>query len=112
MDLDIAIISYLLKELGITTPIVRSSELGIPGQKTDRLIMLLKALNATVFYEGAAGRNYIEKERFEEAGIVLEYQDYIHPTYPQLHGEFIPYLSVIDLMFNCGEESLKVIVGE
>ncbi|MFH1335653.1 MAG: WbqC family protein, partial [Candidatus Zixiibacteriota bacterium] len=39
-------------------------------------------------------------------------QDYHHPTYPQLYGAFTPYLSVIDLLFNCGKESLKIIIGE
>jgi hypothetical protein len=112
VDLDIALINYFLKELGITTPILRSSELGISGKKTDRLIAICKSLGATAFYEGAAGRNYIEEEKFRQAGIELEYQDYQHPVYPQLYGEFIPYLSVIDLMFNCGDESLKIIIGE
>jgi hypothetical protein len=112
VDLDIALINYFLKELGITTPILRSSELGISGKKTDRLIAICKSLGATAFYEGAAGRNYIEEEKFRQAGIELEYQDYQHPVYPQLYGEFIPYLSVIDLMFNCGNESLKIIIGE
>ncbi|MBW2605470.1 MAG: WbqC family protein [Deltaproteobacteria bacterium] len=112
VDLDIALIKYLLRELEITTPLIRSSELGISGKKTERLISICKALEATTFYEGAAGRNYMEEKKFEEAGIRLEYQDYHHPTYPQLYGDFIPYLSVIDLLFNCGDESLEIIIGE
>jgi len=112
VDLDIALINYLLQELGISTPVIRSSKMGIPGKKTDRLVSICKALEATVFYEGAAGRGYIEEKKFKESGIALEYQNYQHPTYPQLYGEFIPYLSVIDLMFNCGKESLKIILGE
>jgi len=112
VDLDIALTMYLLQELGIATRILRSSELGIAGDKTDRLVAICSALKADTFYEGAAGRDYIEAEKFDRAGIALEYQDYQHPIYPQLYGEFIPYLSVIDLMFNCGEESLKILSGE
>ncbi|MCD6352991.1 MAG: WbqC family protein [Proteobacteria bacterium] len=112
VDLDIALIKYFLKELGIATPLIRSSELGISGEKTERLVSICKALGATTFYEGAAGKNYMEEKKFEEAGIRLEYQDYHHPTYPQLYGDFIPYLSVIDLLFNCGDESLEIIIGE
>lgn len=112
VDLDIALTTYLLGELGITTPILRSSELGIAGEKTDRLIAICNALEADVFYEGAAGRAYIETEKFDRAGISLEFQDYQHPVYPQLYGAFIPYLSVIDLMCNCGEESLPILVGK
>ena len=112
VDLDIALITYLLQELGITTRILRSSELGVSGDKTDRLVSICNALKAHTFYEGAAGRGYIETEKFDRAGITLEFQDYQHPLYPQLYGEFIPYLSVIDLMFNCGEKSLTVLSGE
>ncbi|MFH0813968.1 MAG: WbqC family protein [Pseudomonadota bacterium] len=112
VDLDIALIHYLLRELGIMTPVIRSSALGMPGEKTDRLVAICNALGATAFYEGAAGRNYIEEEQFKAGGIILEYQDYHHPTYPQLYGAFTPYLSVIDLLFNCGKESLKIIIGE
>jgi hypothetical protein len=112
VDLDIALIMYLLQELGIHTQILRSSELGISGDKTGRLVSICSALRADTFYEGAAGRDYIETEKFDRAGITLEYQDYQHPIYPQLYGEFLPYLSVIDLMFNCGEKSLKILSGE
>ena len=112
VDLDIALINYLLEKLGITTSLIRSSELKIPGKKTERLVSLCEELGATTFYEGSAGKNYMEEKRFEEAGINLEYQDYQHPTYPQLYGEFIPYLSVIDLLFNCGGESLNILLGK
>lgn len=111
VDLDLALIFHLLEVLGITTPVLRSSELGITGKSTERLVTICKALKADRFYEGAAGQDYIEAEKFAEAGIVLEYQHYEHPTYPQLYGEFIPYLSVVDVLFNCGEESLKIIAG-
>jgi len=111
VDLDIALTTYLLRELGITTRILRSSALAISGDKTDRLVSICSALKADAFYEGAAGRGYIEAEKFDRAGIALEFQDYQHPVYPQLYGEFIPYLSVIDLMFNCGDESLTILAG-
>jgi hypothetical protein len=39
----------------------------------------------------------------------VEWQDYRHPVYPQQHGEFTPYLSTVDLLFNCGEQSGRVI---
>jgi hypothetical protein len=40
------------------------------------------------------------------------FQDYTHPTYPQLWGDFVPYLSVVDLLMNVGpDESLAVIAS-
>jgi hypothetical protein len=113
VELDIVLIRYLLSALGITTRIIMSSALRIPeGKGTGRLIAILKALGATAFYEGAAGRDYLEEAKFREEGIRLEFQDYHHPCYPQLYGPFIPFLSVIDLLFNTGGESLRVIMGE
>ena len=44
-----------------------------------------------------------------EAGVTLEYQDYRHPAYPQLHPPFVPYLSAVDLLFNCGPQSLEIL---
>ncbi len=118
-QLNRAIIEYCLKQLGITTPVIYSYEIGIEDEylkqckgkidPTERIIYLCKYFGAHTFLEGSAGRNYINKALLKRAGIKLEYQDYIHPTYPQLFGPFVPYLSVIDLMFNCGEESLKIL---
>ena len=49
---------------------------------------------------------------FERAGVTVEWQDYRHPTYPQQHGEFVPYLSAIDLLLNCGDESRAILESE
>ena len=74
-----------------------------------RLVDICRLLGARAFYEGAAGRDYIDESQFVAAGIRLDYQDYRHPVYPQLHGDFLPYLSVVDLLFNCGPASLGVL---
>ena len=44
-------------------------------------------------------------------GIAVEWQDFAHPVYPQLHGEFVPYLSALDLLLNCGPRSGQVLAG-
>ena len=76
-----------------------------------RLVDICKIFKADVFYEGAAGRHYIDETFFLNQGINVEFQDYRHPVYPQLSGTFVPYLSIIDLLFNCGEDSLRIISG-
>lgn len=112
LDLDIHIIAYIRKVLGIHNRSVDIQELNM-GQvgRNDRIISICQKLGATVYLSGNAAKNYIKPELFEEAGIHLEYQEYDHPVYPQLHGEFIPFMSVIDLLFNCGPKSLSVISG-
>ena len=95
--------------LGIGTPLVLASELGVPGTGVERLIGIMAHLGGTIFYEGSAGRNYIDESFFAAPGMRVQYQDYEHPVYAQLHGEFVPYLSVVDLLFNHGPESLSIL---
>jgi hypothetical protein len=72
---------------------------------------IIDAVNGNHFYEGSAGRNYIDVNVFERNGISITFQDYNHPKYPQMYGDFISHLSMIDLLFNCGPESLNILTG-
>jgi hypothetical protein len=113
VDIDMHLILKLAESLGIdTNKIVRSSSLNFTGDRIERLINICSHLGADTFYEGASGRNYIEPEVFLSHGIKVEFQDYKHPTYNQLYGSFVPYLSVVDLLFNCGEKSLSIIANQ
>jgi hypothetical protein len=110
IDLDMYFIFELSKCLGIPTEkIVRSSALEVSGGKITRLLTLCKLFEADFFYEGASGKNYLDEAEFQEAGITISYQEYNHPIYNQLYGEFIPNLSIIDLLFNHGPESLAIL---
>lgn len=111
IDIDMYFIRKIAQVLGMQKRIVRSSMLQIQGDRLERLIKICQHFSATTFYEGASGRNYIEDDCFAREGINVEYQEYVHPSYSQLYGDFIPYLSVIDLLFNCGEESMAIILN-
>ena len=113
IDLDLHFIIALAQGMGIDhKKMVRSSTLGVSGDKIDRLIAICQKFNADILYEGAAGKNYIDPRVFSQKGIHVEFQDYLHPVYRQLYGEFIPYLSAIDLLFNQGERSLAVLTHQ
>lgn len=103
----------LARELGLQhTRFMRSSELtGIDGQRTDRLIQILRRVGADHYISGPSARDYIEAEKFERAGIQLEYMTYQYPEYPQLHPPFDPYVSVLDLLFMTGKDALQFITG-
>lgn len=105
IDLNIYIIDFIIKELGISCNFVKASDLNVKGTGQDLLINICKKLKGDIYISGPLGRNYIEKKNFEKNRINLYYHDYKHPVYPQMHGEFLEYMSVIDLLFNCGEES-------
>ena len=107
-DLTIAI----SRELGITdTQFVRSSELPAEGKKTDRLLSLLTHLGATRYISGPSARAYMEEDKLNAAGIAVEYMEYDYPEYPQLHGAYHPQLSILDALFNTGEDAARYIWG-
>jgi hypothetical protein len=91
------------------TRFIRSSSLALEGQKTDRLIHILKILGADHYISGPSARDYIEPQKFETAGIDLEYMEYNYPEYPQLYPPYDPHVSIIDLLFNIGPEAVRYI---
>ena len=107
LDLSLETIQYLKGELKINTTLLRSSELDESGNKTERLISICKQLGATQYLSGDSARNYISEKDFSDQGIELEYQEYQHPEYPQRYEGFVPFLSTIDLLFNCGDKSME-----
>jgi len=113
IDVDVCFITALSRALGINKKVIFSSELNVQeGGKVGRLIKICKTLGAKVFYEGCRGKEYIDDNIFQKEGIRVEYQDYVHLDYPQLHGGFIPYLSIIDLLFNNGPKSLDILTHQ
>jgi len=100
----------LARTLGISqTKFLRSSELIASGQKTDRLIQILTTVGATHYISGPSAQDYIENDKFKGAGITLEYMGYNYPEYTQLYPPFEPQISILDLLFMAGPESLKYI---
>lgn len=110
-DFNIIVIKAISNFLDIKkVNFLKSSDLSITNPNpTDRLIGICKNLKATHYLTGNSAKNYLDEKLFAKNGIILEYQEYKHPTYKQLWGDFIPYLSVIDLIFNEGHDSLKIL---
>jgi len=102
----------LAREIGITnTRFMRSSEMeGIDGEKTDRLIQILSKVGTDHYISGPSAKDYIEQEKFDRAGISLEYMAYDYPAYEQLYPPYDPQVSIIDLMMMKGPETLEFII--
>ena len=112
-DINRHMLDYFVKTLGIDTRVVFASELDAPGEATDRLVNLIRAVNGTQYYSGAyALEVYLDADTMERADIELVLQDWQAPVYPQLHGDFVPDLSIIDLLLNCGPDSQAILLGE
>ena len=107
-EINFQFIKVVNEVLGIRTVIRRSSEFELIEGKTERLADLCEKLNAKVYYTGPSAKNYIEKKPFTDRNIELAYLDFSgYNEYPQLFGEFEHAVSILDLIFNCGEESTK-----
>jgi hypothetical protein len=100
----------LLRLFDISIPRVLSSSLEPLGHKNELLVDILRKVGASRYLSGVGARDYFDPVPFERAGIDVAWQEFEHPVYPQLHGEFMPYLSSIDMLFNCGtEESRRIL---
>ncbi|MDD2731829.1 MAG: WbqC family protein [Candidatus Pacebacteria bacterium] len=112
-DLNIYLIKKMLEVFGINREIIRSSELSVSGAKTDLVINILKSVKADHYISNLGSKNYLNEDEFKKNNIKLEYHNYSlsHPQYPQMYGEFIPFLSIIDLLFNCGKEGTRYIIN-
>ena len=110
-DLTIETSIILARELGFTsTRFMRSSEMpDIQGQKTDRVIHILKRVGASHYICGPSASSYMEPEKFAAAGITFEYMEYRYPEYLQLYPPYDPYVSILDLMFMREKDSCSYI---
>ena len=104
-DLNIELTRKICDYLNISTPMMLSSELALEGSKTERLIDLLKKLDASTYLSGPSADAYLDKEAFRRNGIQLEYKSYDYAPYPQLWGGFVGEVTVLDLIANCGPEA-------
>ncbi|WP_214658780.1 WbqC family protein [Candidatus Formimonas warabiya] len=75
--------------------------------KNERIVALCRHFSADSYLSGTGGAAYHQPETFEKHGLKLEYLDYQPIPYPQLWGNFIPNLSIVDLLFNCGAERTR-----
>lgn len=107
-DLNRYMLDHFLKILGVTTRVVYASELGAPGAATERLVNIIKAVGGDTYYTGAyALDTYLDRGELERSGIKLRVQHWTPPVYPQLHGDFVSDLSIVDLLMNCGDRALQ-----
>ena len=114
VDLNLAALGLLRDAFGIRTPLVRSSELGVCGAKSELVLNVCRAVGATTFLGGMGGsREYLDSAAFDAAGIGVEWQSFTHPVYRQCGpAPFMPGLSAIDLLFNCGSQSRAILLTD
>ncbi len=113
-DINYEMFFYFSKALGIKTQIVRSSEMPLQGEATARLIEICKQSNAMVYMTGAyAAEVYLDPKLFEQEGIQLLTHSFDCPKYTQQFSDvdFVPELSILDLLLNCGPKSFEILMS-
>ncbi len=106
-DLNKTFITGISSYLNIKTKIKDSYEFNTSSNKNERIMDILKELDATTYFSGPAAKNYIDEEFFCKNNIIVKWMNYEnYPKYKQLWGGFIHEVSILDLIFNCGKDSL------
>ena len=109
--LNLKLLEYFMECLKIDTPIVKASDCNFEGIGSDLVLDMCVKLGADNYIFGEHGKNYADVKAFKEAEIVVEFQNYIHPVYRQMGRDFLPYMSIIDLLFNEGEKSYEILMS-
>ncbi len=111
VESNVQLIEWFMDLLGIKTRLVGSSDLKLTGKRTELLANICRSLGATQYISPLGSAAYLLEEQgmLLDQGIDLVFQNYHHPEYAQLFPPFLPYASILDLIFNEGDRSLEII---
>jgi len=101
------VLHWLFEAFAIEVEVFFSSALSPQGKSNEMLVDILGKIGATDYLSGVGAKGYYRDEPFAAAGIRVAWQNFSHPVYPQPHGEFVPFLSSLDLLFSCGIEKSR-----
>lgn len=109
-SINIALIKHIIALLTITTELLIESDFQIDfGSGNTRNVNITSHLKGEIYLSGTGARVYNDNREFNDHQIKLVYQDFRHPMYPQRWENFQPNLSIIDMLFNCGPETIEII---
>ncbi len=109
IDLNLTTLNYIKETLSLKTEFKLASTLGVEGRGTELLQKICEKSGSNTYLVSHAARRYIDPSEFEAKVIKLLFPNFKQPVYPQLWGEFIPNLSIVDLIFNCGDKSSRIL---
>ena len=111
VDLNFDILVYVLNVLDIDTKIVKASDYFFEGTKSELVLDMCIQLDADIYIFGEKGKDYTDVDVYKSKGVYPYFQSYNHPVYKQIKGEFEPFMTVIDLIFNQGKDSKEIIMS-
>ena len=110
-SLNLKLLEYFMECLSINTPIIKASEHSFNGFGSDLVLDMCIKLGADNYIFGEQGKNYADVDAFKAKKIIVEFQNYTHPIYNQVGRPFLPYMSIVDLLFNEGERSYDILMS-
>jgi len=111
-EFNLSVILFFLKMLNIQKDYCLASSLNTNSIGSQLILDICKKISAKEYLSGRDGKNYLDEKSFLDCGINVKYQNFIHPEYTQFHKGFIPNMSILDLYFNYGPDSVDIIQGK
>jgi hypothetical protein len=115
-ELDICLTKYLASQLALSPEFLQASTLDLSGKRTCLLLEICKMVKADRYISSIGAKEYMEndgaKQLFQKEDIGVEFLKYSQTSYPQLFGKFVPELSIVDCLFNCGSKSPQIVINE
>lgn len=109
VSLNIPLLKWMLESFGLHPEIRLSSEWHVPEAGSGRILQLCLESAATTYLSGVSGREYLDRDAFRRAGIQVEFQEFHHPIYPQLHAPFHSKISALEALFLFGPHAGRLL---
>jgi len=109
VDFNMSIIKFIMDCFELKRSCIMASELNTSSKGSELILEICKKMETDNYLSGRDGRNYLDLSAFEKNNIAVRFQNFQHPIYKQIHEGFLPCMSSVDILFNCGAESLKII---
>ncbi len=111
--LNINLIKWFIEILNIKKKIFYSSEIDVKGKRSEYIAKICQYFNCNLYVSPIGAKTYISQEKYQFAkrNIEVKFQNYAHPLYSQLFKPFIPYASILDLVFNEGQNSYSIMIS-
>lgn len=107
-EVNFRFIKAVCELLNIKTKIQWSSEFEHTGDKSEKLIQICQSLGVTEYLTGPAAKSYLDESLFNQAAIQVTWLDYsAYPAYNQLYDSFVHEVSIVDLLFNEGDQATQ-----
>lgn len=108
-ELNIELIKLIMEYLEINTKLITSSKIIVDGKKDVKMLNISKKIKAKKILINKLSENYLDKEIFDKNNIEVIVQNFVEKKYKQCNKdvvlEWIPKLSIIDILFNCGKNT-------